>query len=415
MELTASHEDGTPTSYQWMIDGQTVTGTNAGTYSYTPPADLALEEDELGNRKKTVSIACRMEIGGKTVQSANYDVLVVHVPDEDKDGDGIRDLQPIYVNVWKDGFDGENNIGAPVTDLIKIAYSHVNLGAENETDPCNCQGDFYQWGRPKDGHEKITSGITSTESDVAPPGHSDFIQGFPNWFSHDDPVLWGNGSQDFNPTWTKPSNNPCPTGWKVPSQKQWELYKGEITSESFGSEWTRLGSFGEENICGYKVADALFLQALGGRYVYEGGMYGKGISGIWWTSTTSTYDYNACAYGIYEDYAGRVVDDILKGNGLSVRCIKDEVLAIDPKATVESCIPYMFTYQTMELTASHEDGTPTSYQWMIDGQTVTGTNAGTYSYTPPADLALEEDELGNRKKTVSIACRMEIGGKTVQS
>lgn len=53
-----------------------------------------------------------------------------------------------------------------------------NLGASraaiSSTDSL-AYGDLYQWGRATDGHEKRTSGITSTLSTTDNPGHDDFI------------------------------------------------------------------------------------------------------------------------------------------------------------------------------------------------------------------------------------------------
>ncbi|WP_163307773.1 hypothetical protein [Dysgonomonas sp. 521] len=42
--------------------------------------------------------------------------------------------------------------------VLNIVFRKL-FGAEDSTDPCNCMGDLYQWGRIDDGHEKRTSGI----------------------------------------------------------------------------------------------------------------------------------------------------------------------------------------------------------------------------------------------------------------
>ncbi len=80
----------------------------------------------------------------------------------------------------------------------------------------------------------------------------------------------------------------------------------------------------------------------------------------------------------------------------------------DTNAGVSSCVPYMFDYQTMNLSASYTGVTPTSYQWVVDGKLVPGATNPTYVYTPPADIVLQDDGLGNMTKTVAITCQMEI-------
>ncbi|NDV95293.1 hypothetical protein D0T84_10215 [Dysgonomonas sp. 521] len=347
MNLNAGHATETPSSYQWVVDGQTITGATAATYNYTPPANIALEEDDLGNFKKTVKITCQMIVDGRTVQAVGYDVLVV------KATKGT--LSPIYVWGHKNGV-----VEAP---SVKMAFAHVNLGAENDTDPCNCLGDLYQWGRKRDGNGIITGHFRRnlTDTDVWPNGtattiytiaqateldaagqvlssvtnkYGKFIKSLSaspanyDWRNSRKNDLWGNGLHAYNPTWTHSANNPCPTGWKVPSQKQWSaIYQGGTNfgkpSSSTSSTWTAQGGFKTGSTSGYKVADALYLPAAGYRSSGTGSLSLVGNKGYYWSSTRSS-DYTNYSFNLI--FTSSLVgpgSDTWRAYGCSVRCVAD--------------------------------------------------------------------------------------------
>ncbi|NCU32683.1 MAG: hypothetical protein EOM23_07120, partial [Candidatus Moranbacteria bacterium] len=94
-----------------------------------------------------------------------------------------------------------------------------NLGASqvatSGTDAAS-YGDLYQWGRFADGHQCRTSPTTSTLSSTDQPGHGNFItvgDGHIDWRNPQNHNLW---QGDFG------INNPCPTGFRLPSQAEFE-------------------------------------------------------------------------------------------------------------------------------------------------------------------------------------------------
>ena len=105
-----------------------------------------------------------------------------------------------------------------------------NLGATqvatSSTDS-NAYGDLYQWGRGADGHQIRTSGTTSTLSSTDQPGNVNFIlaPNSPfNWRSPQNTNLW----QGVNGV-----NNPCPSGYRVPTEAEWQAEYATWTSPNY--------------------------------------------------------------------------------------------------------------------------------------------------------------------------------------
>lgn len=219
--------------------------------------------------------------------------------------------------------------GAMTTSGTWLRFMCHNLGADENLDPftpnAGLYGDLYQWGRPKDGHQLRTSAtvtnILATNNDATTPttvnGKFIIIPGSPyDWRSGaGNTARWGNGTTDVNPP--KAANDPCPTGWKVPSQAQWQsIFKASGTgapSAATANTWTWTSS-------GYKVGDALFLPAAGYRNVTSGGAVSVGSLGYYWSSTadgTNSYNlnfYNGYVLPAYNYY---------RGSGFSVRCVQE--------------------------------------------------------------------------------------------
>jgi hypothetical protein len=107
-------------------------------------------------------------------------------------------------------------------------WQNKNLGAARVATTrfdVDAFGDLYQWGRGTDGHEKRTSSTTNAVSSTDIPGNALFIVENTrlNWRNPNNDNLW----QGVNGV-----NNPCPTGFRIPTQAEWEAERLSWTSSN---------------------------------------------------------------------------------------------------------------------------------------------------------------------------------------
>ncbi len=106
-----------------------------------------------------------------------------------------------------------NTVYNPVTGRT---WMDKNLGASQVAisfDDVNAFGDLYQWGRASDGHQLRNSTTTTVLSSSNSPNHSDFILASSDWLSFSNDSLW----QGVNGI-----NNPCPDGFRLPTEEEFE-------------------------------------------------------------------------------------------------------------------------------------------------------------------------------------------------
>jgi len=194
------------------------------------------------------------------------------------------------------------NVTNPTTGEI---WMDRNLGASqvatSSTD-ANAYGDLYQWGRAADGHESRTSATTSTNATSAVPNDGNAWDGFfitvgsspYDWLTPQDDNLWQGVSG---------TNNPCPSGYRLPTEAEWEAERTSWSSNNAA------GAF----------ASPLKLPVAGYRDGSNGTLYTVGSYGFYWSSTVNgTYAsylnfFSSTAY-MNSDY---------RALGFSVRCLKD--------------------------------------------------------------------------------------------
>jgi len=201
--------------------------------------------------------------------------------------------------------------GAPVWTGGTISYANTvvsttgkiwmdrNLGASqvatSSTDAAS-YGDLYQWGRGTDGHQIRTSATTATLSSTDQPGHGDFISitsGVFNWRSPQNTNLWQGVAG---------VNNPCPTGYRIPTETEWDAERQSWSSN------TSAGAF----------ASPLKLP-VAGRRTSTGLLALVDSIGFYWSSSVS----DTFSIGLGFDGFAAVMVSNERVTGRSVRCIKD--------------------------------------------------------------------------------------------
>jgi len=189
-----------------------------------------------------------------------------------------------------------------VTTSTGRIWMDRNLGATRvPTSASDAQGygDLYQWGREKDGHQLRTSTTTNNQSTSDIAGNALFITNpsntiYSDWITPKNDNLW----QGVNGI-----NNPCPDGFRIPTQAEWEA---EIKT------WSGRNASGA-------FASPLKLPPAGKRQ-YDGVISTDNTSAYYWTSTisqTQVFSMNLTSTGAYSTNAYPRV------NGYSCRCIKN--------------------------------------------------------------------------------------------
>ncbi|WP_158865199.1 FISUMP domain-containing protein [Maribellus comscasis] len=189
----------------------------------------------------------------------------------------------------------EGEVQNPTTGEI---WMDKNLGATqvatSSTDAA-AFGDLYQWGRAADGHQSRTSGTTHTLATSDTPGHGEFILS-----SASPPYDWRNPQNNNLWQGVSGTNNPCPSGYRLPTEAEWKAERASWSSN------TPAGAF----------ASPLKLSKAGIRSTATGN---EGYLGSYWSSTVNGTDAGYLYFAT--DISG--FGFFRRSYGCSVRCLKD--------------------------------------------------------------------------------------------
>ena len=185
---------------------------------------------------------------------------------------------------------------ATVTSLTGRVWLDRNLGADRvatSSADALAYGTYYQWGRPTDGHELVSSTTTTTLASSTIPGHDLFIKtnSSPNdWLLTQDDTLWQ-------------STNPCPTGFRIPTETEWRTERDSWISNNAA------GAF----------SSVLKLPLAGYRHRQSGMLTDPGTTGRYWSSTTNGANVRRLSVTL----TSGSIANISRAYGYSVRCIAE--------------------------------------------------------------------------------------------
>ena len=195
---------------------------------------------------------------------------------------------------------GATDVYNPTTGKV---WMDRNLGATqvatSSTD-ANSYGSIYQWGRATDGHQLRTSTTTSTLSTSDTPGNSSFINACPGTNNYD----WRSVKNDNLWQGVSGTNNPCPSGYRLPTEAEW------VAEYATWSSTRAPGAF----------ASVLKLPLAGIRSCCGGGLEIVGTGSIYWTSTVSGTQSRTF---YFEQSLDAGISNSNRADGRAVRCIKN--------------------------------------------------------------------------------------------
>jgi len=252
------------------------------------------------------------------------------------------------------------SVGCPVktTSGNWLTFMCYNLGADDAVKsltpeeqaayptPADEYGDLYQWGRSKDGHQLRTSesyptNNTTDESGVVSGSDLDgngqvastsaaygkFIKNndvttYYDWRTPLSNTLWYDNGK-------KTVNDPCPTGWRVPTTVEFQsIVNGSVDAVDFsgsynsvsGNRWQWVSSNpGFLVTPSGSASPTLFLPLTGWRSYGNSTLQYQGSNGYYWSSSVTNAD---TAYSM-NFYSSRLypASTYLRALGFSIRCV----------------------------------------------------------------------------------------------
>ena len=261
-------------------------------------------------------------------------------------------------------------------------------------------------------HGVVINGIRWATRNVGVPGT--FVDNITERGAH---FQWNRGTTDWTVGWTggaatswSPANDPCPPGWRVPTD-------GELASLlSSQSQWTNnLQGTGVAGFAKGSSTNAIFLPAAGIRRNSDGALVGVNVEGGYWTATASG---TANAWSFVNNSWATWHIASPRSTGFSVRCVavpNVSVTGVTLNRTTAS-LPVSGT-TTLAATVAPANATNRDVTWSSSNNAVatvnnngvvTAVSAGTATITvTTAD--------GGRTATNTVTVTASTGGYVVLS
>ncbi len=229
----------------------------------------------------------------------DFEQFVIEIAEEDRITKGkIEKERLANGNIVKDKYGNiYKEVVSPYTGKI---WLDRNLGASRvaqSIDDEQAYGDYFQWGRDADGHEKKSSSTIASLSSSDTPNHNQFI------LAKDEPYDWKENQNDNLWQGVYGKNNPCPSGFRVPTQEE---LQAEIDAAKIRNNKDAFHSF-------------LKLPSAGGRYSDSGSLDFQGSYGNIWSSSPP----GSNSKNLYFNSSDADWDGSNRAYGQSVRCLRD--------------------------------------------------------------------------------------------
>ena len=294
------------TAYVWYKDNVVISGATSNVY--TPTSIGAYKVEVTNGSYSSTSITTTIYECGRTADGRMTTVegstTMVSRDGSINNGKGVTESGKIVTKPWSYG---------TVTTATGRIWLDRNLGASrvatSSTD-VEAYGDYYQWGRPADGHQtkyltnNNSSGFTNTKSSSSVPSTDLWIvptDDSNDWLSTADNTLW---------TGANPTNNPCPAGFRIPTEAEWSAENIANVGATFQTNGLKL-----------TLPGMLTNFGSGGASYTAKGTYGQYLTQT--AYTTTPVKGGARYFGVNGSNQAWFDQNYYKSHGMCVRCIKN--------------------------------------------------------------------------------------------
>ena len=235
------------------------------------------------------------------------------------------ELQVYNGTTWTNMVGGSASIGTSVVliapGVSKQFLSH-NLGADTSLDPhtpvVGLQGAYIQWGN----RGPNTTGNASVDWQTA-ANTANFAAAPTSGSANDAAISGWSTTAAANGSWgaTKTVNDPCPTGYRVPTSAEWTGVNSNNTASRTGTFSSGSTNYGAALHYGPNASTKLLtLPAAGFRPYGSGTLDNRGNVGFYWSSTENGTNSCFLAFGSSNVTPADINHRTL---GSSLRCIAE--------------------------------------------------------------------------------------------
>jgi len=293
-------------TYAWYKDNVVISGATSNVYTPTAAGVYKVEVTSgscSSTSTSTTIYECGRTADGRMIAIEGSTTMVSRDGSIDN-GKGVNENGKIVAKPWVYG---------TVTTATGRIWLDRNLGASrvatSSTD-VDAYGDYYQWGRPADGHQtkyltnNNSSGFTNTKSSSSVPSTDLWIvptDASNDWLVTPDNSLW---------TGANPATNPCPVGFRIPTESEWSAENIANVGATFQTNGLKL-----------TLPGMLTNFGSGGASYTAKGSYGQYLTQT--AYTTSPVVGGARYFGVNGANQAWFDQNYYKWHGMSVRCIKN--------------------------------------------------------------------------------------------